>query len=101
MTRPKTGCVSSLASGCLPEAVRRQIAKTRRLGLAAPDVGKRSLTCYRTQRRMCLSVPMDFAEYFGAPGVKRCGKADFLVQPCPVESFCEERRTQNMVGKPS
>jgi len=82
---PAKQVCSSLASGCLPEAVRRQIAKTRRLGLLRPTSVSVHSPAIAPKTNVFVS-PNGFAEYFGAPGGQKVRKADFLVQPCPVEA---------------
>jgi hypothetical protein len=82
---PAKQVCSSLASGCLPEAVRREIAKTRRLGLLRRTSVSVHSPSNAPETKVFVS-PNGFAQYFGAPKGENVREADFLVNPCPVEA---------------
>ncbi len=81
---PAKQMCSSLASDCLPETIRREIAKARRMGL----LRRASVSVYSSSRALKTKVfisPNGFAEYYGAPkGGKLC-ETNFWVEPHPIE----------------
>jgi len=82
---PAKQVCSSLASDCLPETVRREIAKARRLGL----LRRTSVSVYSHSNAPVTKVfisPNGFAEYYGAPKGEKLRGTDFLVEPRPVET---------------
>lgn len=80
---PAKQVCSGLASGCLPEAVRRQIAQTRRLGLLRRTSVSVHSPSSAPETKVFVS-PNGFAQYFGAPRGAKVRAADLLVKPCPV-----------------
>lgn len=82
---PAKQVCSTLASGCLPEAVRREIAKTRRLGL----LHRNSVSVHSPSRAPQTKVFVSlngFAQYYGAPRGEKVRKANFLVEPKAVKT---------------
>ncbi len=81
---PAKQMCSSLASDCLPETVRREIAKARQLRL----VRRASVSVYPSPKPNTTRVfisPNGFADYYGAPkGGKLC-ETNFRVEPHPME----------------
>jgi hypothetical protein len=76
---------SSLAAECLPETVRREIAKAKRLGL----LRRMSVSVYSHRRAPETNVfvsPNGFAEYYGVPKGGKVRKTDFLVEPHPQDT---------------
>ena len=85
---PAKQVCTSLASGCLPEAVRREIAKARRLGL----LRRMSVSVHSPSNAPETKVfvsPNGFAQYFGAPKGEKVREAGFLVEPHPVASWAQ------------
>jgi len=85
ITDPAKQVCSTLASDCLPEAVRHEIAKTRRLGL----LHRNSVSVHSPSRAPETKVfvsPNGLAQYYGAPRGEKVHKANFLVEPNAVKS---------------
>lgn len=81
---PAKQVCSSLASDCLPETVRREIAKTRRLWLL-PRTAVSVDSLPNAPKTKVFISPNGFAQYYGAPKGKELRGTDFLVEPHPVE----------------
>jgi hypothetical protein len=82
---PTKQMCSSLVSECLPETVRHEIAKARRLRLlhrASVSVHSHSNA---TKTKVFIS-PNGFAQYYGAPKGQKLPERDFLVEPHPIET---------------
>ena len=82
---PAKEMCSSLASDCLPEAVQREIAKARRLGLLRLT----SVSVHSPSKAPKVKVfisPNGFAQYYGAPKGKKLHSPDFWVEPRPVDT---------------
>jgi hypothetical protein len=82
---PAKQMCSGLASDCLPETVRRDFAKARRLGLLKrASVSDHSLP-NAPEIKIFIS-PNGFAQYYGAPKGQKLPGAEFLVEPRLITS---------------
>ncbi len=80
MDDPARQICSDLAAVCLPEEMRRDIARKRRLGiLRRGSVSVHSKPSQHDLREFI--SPNGFAEYFGAPRGKEVHAPDQLVEP--------------------
>jgi hypothetical protein len=82
---PAKQMCSGLAAECLPESVRREIAKARRLGLLSRTSVSDHSHPNAPETKVFIS-PNGFAQYYGAPKGKNLGKPDFQVEPHQVET---------------
>jgi len=82
---PAKQMCSSLAADCLPEAVRREIAKARRLGLLRRTSVSVHSPSKAPETKVFIS-PNGFAQYYGAPKGKKLHEPNFLVEPSPLET---------------
>ncbi len=80
---PAKQMCSGLASDCLPETVRQDFARARRLGLLGRAVVSDHSRPNAPVTKIFIS-PNGFAQYYGAPKGEKLGKAGFLVDPRPV-----------------
>jgi len=81
---PAKQMCSGLASECLPESLKDEIARARRWGL----LRRSSVSVYSPANTPAMKIfisPNGFAEYYGAPKGKKLGEPDFLVEPRPVD----------------
>jgi len=85
IVNPAKQICSSLASECLPETVRREIAQTRRLGLL-PRTSVSVHSPANAPKTKAFISPNGFAQYFGAPRGGKLHGTDVLVEPHPVAS---------------
>ena len=81
---PAKQMCSSLASNCLPETVRRQIASARRLGLLRGAAVSLHSSPNAQQTKVFVS-PNGFAQYFGAPRGEKLLCPDTVVEPRPLD----------------
>jgi len=82
---PAKQVCSSLTAECLPETVRREIAKAKRLGL----LHHMSVSVHPHPSAPETDVfisPNGFAQYFGVPKGEKVRKTDFLAEPRPVDT---------------
>jgi hypothetical protein len=77
---PAKQMCSGLASDCLPEKVRREFAKARRLGLLSRTSVSDHSHPHAPGTKIFIS-PNGFAQYYGAPKGEKLGKTCFLVEP--------------------
>jgi hypothetical protein len=71
---------SGLAADCLPETVRRDFVKARRLGmLSRASVSDRSLP--NSPETKVFISPNGFAQYYGAPKGEKLTETNFVVKP--------------------
>ena len=77
---PAKQMCSSLASDCLPESVRREIARVRRSGLLGHAAVSLHSSSIAHQTKLFVS-PNGFAQYFGAPRGEKIQRPDVLVEP--------------------
>lgn len=82
---PAKQVCSSLASECLPETVRREIAKARRLLLLHRTSVSVHSNYHAPETKVFIS-PNGFAQYYGIPKGEKVHTPDFLVEPHPVDT---------------
>lgn len=80
---PAKQVCSGLAAECLPETVRREIAKARRLGLLRRTSVSVHSSASAAETKVFIS-PNGFAQYFGAPKGRKLREPDLTVEPCPI-----------------
>jgi hypothetical protein len=81
---PARQMCSDLATVCLPETTRREIAKVRRLGLLHHTSVSVHSYSNALETKIFIS-PNGFAQYYGAPKGEKLSGKDFLIKPHLVE----------------
>jgi hypothetical protein len=82
---PAKQVCSGLAAECLPETVRKEIAKARRLRLLrGTSVSVHS--SFNAPKTKVFISPNGFAEYYAAPKGRMLQEADLLVEPHPMDT---------------
>lgn len=82
---PAKQVCSSLAAECLPETVRREIAKARRLGLLRWTSVSIHSPSNAPKTKVFIS-PNGFAQYYGVPKGEKVRGTNLLVEPRPVDT---------------
>jgi hypothetical protein len=85
ITDPAKQVCSTLASGCLPEDVRREVAKTRRLGLLHRNSVSVHSSSSAPETKVFVS-PNGIAQYYGASRGEKVRKANVLIEPHTVKT---------------
>jgi hypothetical protein len=82
---PAKQVCSSLAADSLPERVRHEIAKARRLGLLHRNSVSVHSHMNAPETKVFIS-PNGFAQYYGAPRGEKVRRTNFLIEPHPVDT---------------